>query len=51
MDLNSTKGTPFNFDLKFLRVHFSVKLWAFIEFETFSQNVESWRLNVFILSL
>ena len=31
MYLNSTKVVSFNFDLKFLRAHFSAKFWAFLE--------------------
>ena len=51
MDLNSTKDASFNFDLKFLRTYFSANFWALSEPETFSRNVESWRLNAAILSL
>ena len=51
MDLNSINVISFNLDLKVLRTHFSAKVWAFSESEWSSLNVESWRLNVSILSV
>ena len=42
MNLNSTNVASSNFDLKFLRDHFSAKFWAFSESETFSRNGKSW---------
>ena len=51
IDLNSTKVQSFSLDLKFLRAHFSAKVWAFSQSERSSLNVESWRLKLSILSL
>ena len=51
IDLNSTKVQSFSLDLKFLRAHFSAKVWAFSQSERSSLNVESWCLKLSILSL